>query len=418
MKRLICILLVTLLILSGCGNAHTGAGNGTETEGTQQVPTDSTTNPTGQSGTTDTTTENTETPDTTEQTTTEPSTGSDGDEATTPTTPTTTPTAPTNPTVPTEPTVPTTPPATTEKCAHTSTTVINKKTAGCTSNGYTGDTVCSACNTVINKGSNISPKGHTNTKVQNVTSATCLNAGYSGDTYCSDCRTIIARGSSVPATGHTKTEIRNKKDATTSTEGYTGDTVCIACGTTVSKGSTIPKLTTNQVTYTLPNGTTYTVDEDVNITDYTMKLNTKSASHTYYDAERAILSYINKVRGENGLSALRWNEDAYYFVKIRAQETSVNRGHTRPNGKNWETVYKDNGVYLLGWYGEVCCSAVNCNDAFVKEANDIASFFVETWMDSSGHRAILLNSRATSVSISVYLASDGTCYAVANLFYY
>lgn len=426
MKRLICILLVVLLILSGCGNAHTGAESGAGTEGTQQTPTDSTTDTTtGQGGTTGTTTGNTAPTEPTE-----PSTGNteNGEETTPATKPTTstTPTAPTNPAaptepvVPTEPTVPTTPPAIAEKCAHTSTTVINKKTVGCTSNGYTGDTVCSACSTVINKGQTISASGHKNTSLVNVASATCTVAGYTGDTYCNDCNTTISRGSSVAATGHMKTEIRNQKDATTSADGYTGDTVCVACNTITVQGSVIPMLQVGKITYTAANGATYTVDADVNISDYTMKLSTWSASHEVPAIEQEIFRLCNEARVANGLPALRWNEDAYCFTKIRANECTEWYDHIRPNGKKYYTVYSDNGVILEGYKGEnICCAGASEDKSYSEDARII----FEKWMASSGHRANILSSNYTSISIAL-VSGDGdgdghiSYMAVQNFFGY
>lgn len=47
-----------------------------------------------------------------------------------------------------------------EECKHTKTKVVNKKDATCTETGYTGDTVCSSCNTVIKQGSSIAKLGH------------------------------------------------------------------------------------------------------------------------------------------------------------------------------------------------------------------------------------------------------------------
>ena len=428
MKRLICILLVVLLILSGCGNAHTGAESGAGTEGTQQTPTDSTTDTTtGQGGTTGTTTGNTEPTEPTEPSIGNTENGEETTPATKPTTPTT-PTAPTNPTapteptkpvVPTEPTVPTTPPAITEKCAHTSTSVINKKTAGCTSNGYTGDTVCSTCNTVINKGQTISASGHKNTSLINVASATCTVAGYTGDTYCNDCNTTISRGSSVAATGHVKTEIRNQKDATTSADGYTGDTVCVACNTITVQGSVVPMLQVGKVTYTAANGAQYTVDADVNITDYTMKLNSWSASHEVSAIEQEIFRLCNEARAANGLPALRWNEDAYCFTKIRANECLEWFDHTRPNGKKYYTVYTENGIILEGHKGEnIYCAGAICDMTY----DEYASIIFNKWMASSGHRANILRDNFTSVSIALVSALDGDgnigYMAVQNFFGY
>ena len=47
-----------------------------------------------------------------------------------------------------------------EECKHTNTTVKNAIDATCTTNGYTGDTVCSDCGEIVSKGEVISAKDH------------------------------------------------------------------------------------------------------------------------------------------------------------------------------------------------------------------------------------------------------------------
>lgn len=47
---------------------------------------------------------------------------------------------------------------------------------------------------------------HEATEVQNVKEATCLEDGYTGDTVCTACGAVIARGESIPALGHSYTD--------------------------------------------------------------------------------------------------------------------------------------------------------------------------------------------------------------------
>ncbi|MCD8381767.1 MAG: DUF4982 domain-containing protein [Clostridiales bacterium] len=79
---------------------------------------------------------------------------------------------------------------------------------------------------------------HENTEVRNAFAATCTGEGYTGDTYCIDCDTLVEQGSIIPATGHS-TVTQNAKAATCTEDGYTGDEVCTVCGETVSTGSVI-----------------------------------------------------------------------------------------------------------------------------------------------------------------------------------
>lgn len=86
------------------------------------------------------------------------------------------------------------------KVAH-SVVVKNKKDATCTATGYTGDSVCSVCGTVVKQGTTINKKDHTLTTI-NKTDATCTKAGYTGDQYCTTCKQTITKGKTVNALGH------------------------------------------------------------------------------------------------------------------------------------------------------------------------------------------------------------------------
>ena len=123
---------------------------------------------------------------------------------------------------------------------HINTEIKNKVEATCTEEGYTGDTYCSDCGTLIKEGTIIAATGHLHTEIRNKVEATCTEEGYTGDTYCSDCGTLIEKGTTIAATGHLHTEIRNKVEATNTKEGYTGDTYCLDCGVLVKRGETIP----------------------------------------------------------------------------------------------------------------------------------------------------------------------------------
>lgn len=106
---------------------------------------------------------------------------------------------------------------------------------------------------------------HENTVVNGAVDATCTVEGYTGDTYCNDCETVIETGTVIPAKGHTTTVV-NKKAATCEEEGYSGDTVCSVCNETIETGSTIAKtdhaydagVITKEPTYTETGVKTYT----------------------------------------------------------------------------------------------------------------------------------------------------------------
>ncbi len=107
---------------------------------------------------------------------------------------------------------------------------------------------------------------HQSTELMDVKAATCVTEGYSGDTYCKDCDTVITKGKIIAATGHQHTELINVKVATCVTEGYTGDTYCKDCNSVIENGSAIAMLphtwdegvVTKEATYTETGVKTYT----------------------------------------------------------------------------------------------------------------------------------------------------------------
>ena len=138
-------------------------------------------------------------------------------------------------------------------CQHADTKIINAKEATCCENGYTGDTYCNECKTIIAKGSEIAKDADNHvggTEVKGAKEATCAEKGYTGDTYCKGCGAVVAKGSEITkdADNHVGgTEVKGAKEATCAEKGYTGDTHCKGCGAVVAKGSEIAKDADNHV---------------------------------------------------------------------------------------------------------------------------------------------------------------------------
>ena len=160
---------------------------------------------------------------------------------------------------------------------HQHTEILNKKDAGCESEGYTGDTYCKDCEQIIKAGTATKATGHTwdegkvtkeatckekgektytckecqKTKVEELSKtehqwdegtvtkkATCEEAGEKTYT-CKNCN--ATKTEEIKATGHIHTEIRDQKAATCKATGYTGDTYCTDCKKLISKGKEIAK---------------------------------------------------------------------------------------------------------------------------------------------------------------------------------
>ena len=128
-------------------------------------------------------------------------------------------------------------------CGHSETEDKEAFDATCTSQGYTGNTYCTACGKLIGVGTTIPEKGHTWSDWQQT-----------ADThhkYCTVCDVTDSEGEhtynesgicTVCGYGcaHPNKKIENALSATCTSEGYTGDEYCLDCGVMVHGGTTIP----------------------------------------------------------------------------------------------------------------------------------------------------------------------------------
>ena len=115
------------------------------------------------------------------------------------------------------------------QCDHSNTEIRNAKSAGCTTEGYTGDTYCKDCGEKISSGEVIPAKGHTEVTDKAVT-ATCTKTGLTEGKHCSVCNAVIKAQETVPATGkHSFGNWKITKAATCMAEG-TQTRTCSVCG--------------------------------------------------------------------------------------------------------------------------------------------------------------------------------------------
>lgn len=128
-----------------------------------------------------------------------------------------------------------------DNAAHTASDWIVDKEASALSAG-SRHTECTVCKKVL-KTESIPATGckHGETKVAGVKDATCEEDGYTGDTVCVICNTVMTPGSVIPANGH-DIETTGAKDASCTEEGFTGKQVCKTCSNTVDEGSVIAKV--------------------------------------------------------------------------------------------------------------------------------------------------------------------------------
>ena len=106
-----------------------------------------------------------------------------------------------------------------------------------------------------------------------------------------------------------------------------------------------------------------------------------------------VLRLTNQEREDEGLSPLTLNQDLTDGASVRATEIIKTFGHTRPDGSSCFTVL--NGDY----------SSTGEN---IAAGQTSASAVVTAWMNSSGHRANILNSGFTQLGVGYAQDSTGT----------
>ena len=111
--------------------------------------------------------------------------------------------------------------------------------------------------------------------------------------------------------------------------------------------------------------------------------------------KQAILSLINQYRAQNGLSPLKMNEKASAAADVRAKEISTKFSHTRPSGASFSTALDAVGI-KNGSRGENIANGYKTPQSVMT-----------AWMNSSGHRANILNSSYEELGVGVYKDASG-----------
>lgn len=180
-------------------------------------------------------------------------------------------------------------------CSHAHTELRNQAAATCVSPGYTGDTVCVDCGTVIQQGSQtaIDPSAHGETEIRDVVIANCHTEGFTGNTYCKSCGAKISDGTATgidSATHDGGTEVKGYVAPTCEVKGYSGDTYCLGCNTLISKGQEIAALNhkwdegvvTTPATCSAKGVKTFTCQNDASHT-YTESIDIDENAHDWND---------------------------------------------------------------------------------------------------------------------------------------
>lgn len=111
-----------------------------------------------------------------------------------------------------------------------------------------------------------------------------------------------------------------------------------------------------------------------------------------------VVKLVNEERAKAGLSPLTVHNGAASAAQTRAREIERSFSHTRPDGSSFNTALTAAGVNFRG-AGE--------NIAY---GQSTPQQVMEGWMNSSGHRANILNSNYTSIGVGHYKNASGVDY--------
>lgn len=118
-----------------------------------------------------------------------------------------------------------------------------------------------------------------------------------------------------------------------------------------------------------------------------------------------VVKLVNEERAKAGLPALEVKDDVAAAANVRAREIKQVFSHTRPDGSNFSSALKEQNVSYRG-AGE--------NIAWGQKTPEQV---MNGWMNSSGHRANILNKNYKNIGVGYYQDERGTNYWV-QLFTY
>lgn len=121
-----------------------------------------------------------------------------------------------------------------------------------------------------------------------------------------------------------------------------------------------------------------------------------SAAATAAESEYAyqVLAIMNQIRTENGLSVLATTQELMNTAQMRAEEITVCYNHNRPDGSSCFTAFAQNGVSYR-------VAAEN-----IAAGQNNPQYVMDCWMNSSGHRANILNPAYNHVGIGCCYSND------------
>lgn len=118
------------------------------------------------------------------------------------------------------------------------------------------------------------------------------------------------------------------------------------------------------------------------------------------EAAEAVAALVNAARQDAGLSELELDADLCAAAQARAQEIAQSFSHTRPDGSSCFTILEEFGISYR---------AAGENIAMGQRTPEEV---MDGWMNSSGHRANILNGTFTSIGVGYYVDGAGAAHWV------
>lgn len=119
-----------------------------------------------------------------------------------------------------------------------------------------------------------------------------------------------------------------------------------------------------------------------------------------YELSCRILELVNEERIKKGKEALTINDELMQIAEIRAEESDYCAPHERPDGSRYSTA-----VPFSDYVGENLAN-MTCG---YRDLDKTAQDAVDGWMNSSGHKKNILNSRYTQTGVGVFIEGSRMC---------
>ena len=123
--------------------------------------------------------------------------------------------------------------------------------------------------------------------------------------------------------------------------------------------------------------------------------NNDTSEHAFI---QQVVNLVNEERSKEGLSPLTIDSKVQAAAMVRAKECEISFSHTRPDGSNFASAVKEQNVSYRS-SGE--------NIAYGQQTPEAV---MNAWMNSSGHRANIMNPNFTTIGVGYYENAGGTDY--------